>query len=477
MLGTDIQRTLEKAQRQVEQTTERADQALRSASSQVDRLVATQGRLTQELARAVVAEAPTGRSGLAQQIAEAIAQRDEQRVGTKKQLDQQRKAVAELQAQAAEAEAAAVHAYTQAQAVEAQALEGFNATPDAQRDETQRALLTQVLGNVRTKTEQAEQDARQKAPAYEHDPLFAYLLERGYGLPSYAGVGVFAVLDGWVARLVDFPRHFADYQRLKAIPERMREHTHAVATSLADLERSTGVAYEAAMDAWPGLKAARAAVKRAEQARDQARTRLDTAQTLAQRLDGLLTAFARGDDRHSEQATALVTRAIERNAAELQGLVASTASRKDDRLLERLQETQQALAQAHERVAQVQRERKAAQERLGNVQRFLRRFKDARLGSENRHYDRADTGAWAQALVAGVALDDLLATLHEQSYHQAPQPAYTPSYSGSSSSSSSSSSSDWGGSSSSSSSGGFGGSDYSTGGSSGGGDYSTGGGF
>jgi hypothetical protein len=94
------------------------------------------------------------------------------------------------------------------------------------------------------KASQSEQEKEQKGDSYHHDPLFMYLWNRHYGLPSYKASGLIRWLDGKVARLIGFADARANYARLLEIPVRLREHAEglkaeaeAEAQSLQELDR------------------------------------------------------------------------------------------------------------------------------------------------------------------------------------------------------------------------------------------------
>ena len=83
---------------------------------------------------------------------------------------------------------------------------------------TEKALATAEAAASKAAT--SEQDRQQKGKAYEADPLFIYLWQRGYGTPDYKRRGLVRSLDRWVAGLIRFDDARANYAMLTSIPER-----------------------------------------------------------------------------------------------------------------------------------------------------------------------------------------------------------------------------------------------------------------
>ncbi|MDN3719880.1 hypothetical protein QW131_13565 [Roseibium salinum] len=92
----------------------------------------------------------------------------------------------------------------------------------AQRKATQEAEATAEA--AATKAGIAEEDRRQKGKAYDADPLFVYLWQRGFGTPDYRRRGLVRSLDRWVAGLIGYHDARANYAMLTGIPERMARH-------------------------------------------------------------------------------------------------------------------------------------------------------------------------------------------------------------------------------------------------------------
>ena len=66
-------------------------------------------------------------------------------------------------------------------------------------------------------------EAEKKLPSYDHSRLFKYLYDAGYGTPAYKGKGLTRRLDGWVARMIDYPSARRGYDFLRVTPELMAQ--------------------------------------------------------------------------------------------------------------------------------------------------------------------------------------------------------------------------------------------------------------
>ena len=85
----------------------------------------------------------------------------------------------------------------------------------------------------------ADIDREQKGRPYRNDPLFAYLLDRGYGTTAYKGRGLVAGLDGWVAKLTGFDTARQHFAMLNAWPARVAAPCRAARRSTSWPARRT----------------------------------------------------------------------------------------------------------------------------------------------------------------------------------------------------------------------------------------------
>lgn len=475
MRGPELYRSFQQVQQTAEQEHNRAAQHLRAASGRVDTLVNEQVQLVSASAQLIVGDGQGlgGNSKVVQRLRTELQAREDQRRTIKSQLTEKREELAQAEATIGQAEAVVDERENELEALERAAVAELKQDPALAERFERLGTLTDILEGARQKTLRAKNDADAKAPAYENNPLFGYLLQRQYGQPGYAGTGVVAVLDSWVARLVQYGRYFPDYQRLKTIPERMAEHQQRLEEEADDLERQLGKLRTQAVAQWPGVKAAQDNVRNARTKLEQAKSKADTLRARVETLDDALTAFAQGKDPHTRQALDMVANLLLRGKAqEARELVAATDSDEDDQALARLYEIRDELEEARQEVEDAKATQVKLRQRYDNIQAFVRRFSESNLAKSNKRFSNTDPDGWTRTLLTAVALDSLFSEVKSRARTIDDTPTYR------SSSSSSPSSGGWGGSSGGfGSGGGLGGGGFSGGGSIGGGGFKTGGGF
>ncbi len=114
----------------------------------------------------------------------------------------------------------------------------LEADPDyiAQKERADAARKTAAA--ARAKTEQAHADRVEKGQAYESDPLFLYLWNRGFGTSAYTHTGLVRMLDRWVARLIRYQDARPNYAMLTEIPLRLDAHADdREAAAAAELQK------------------------------------------------------------------------------------------------------------------------------------------------------------------------------------------------------------------------------------------------
>ncbi|MBW2487603.1 MAG: hypothetical protein JRE72_09295, partial [Deltaproteobacteria bacterium] len=96
---------------------------------------------------------------------------------------------------------------------------------DAYRElEEKAAEESRRAERAQKKAAQAEADREEKGKPYRQDPLFMYLWKRRYLTPDYSGGGLTRMLDGRVARMINYADAHSNYYMLTELPLRLREH-------------------------------------------------------------------------------------------------------------------------------------------------------------------------------------------------------------------------------------------------------------
>ena len=85
---------------------------------------------------------------------------------------------------------------------------------------SQRAAQAEIgLQQNEARVRELKASAQEKLPAYERSVLFQYLYRRKFATPDYWGSGWTRSLDGWVAKLIDYPQARRGYEFLRRTPE------------------------------------------------------------------------------------------------------------------------------------------------------------------------------------------------------------------------------------------------------------------
>lgn len=482
MRGNELQRRFESVESQANSTYTVAQNELREASGVVDRLFNEQVRTVANIASTVLAAEGKGLfSGIearrsSRLLQAELEQRDKQRREIKSRLAEQRSVVSGVE-QEVQVAAQALHEKEHAlEELQREAIHELKKDPRTAAQFERAEALADQLDKSEQKAIKAQQDADKKAPPFENNPLFAYLLKRQYGTPNYRANNFIAMLDAWVARKVNFAKQFPDYQTLKKIPGMVQDHTSHLREEYNELQAHVAAARANALREWPGMAEAEKAVRVAQSALEKIKSKLQDALSRMENLDDALTQFAQGTDPHTRRALDMVTQLINTDTGEAEALVRSTASTEDDRALARLKVLRAELVDARERVEALKRKQVEARTHLDRVQEFVRRFRDSSLGRSNKRYSDTKPETWIAALATGAALEQLFSQVKSNARTVDDTPSHSSSSSGSFEGGFGGSSSS-GGSSGFGTSSGFGGGGYSTTGSIGGGGYKTTGGF
>ena len=225
----------------------------------------------------------------------------------------------------------------------------------AQHAATQKAIEIAQAADEKARQSEADLDAKRKP--YEADPLFMYLWNRKFGTAEYKAGNFVRYWDRKVAQLVGFDTARPNYKLLNEIPVRLREHAKALLArveaedkALAAIERAALVKagiepLEATLAKALGeLKVASDALTKAQ----QAMTALDEERTKLQ---------SDGDRKAHEDALGVLTQAIaQENLQTMYQEARQTATPEDDRLVQKIEQTQGAIARAESEVARIREE-------------------------------------------------------------------------------------------------------------------------
>lgn len=402
---------------EVDQHLAEAQRIASAAQGEADRLAARREGLRteeaealRELARLRLLELADGRAAV-DALDAAGAQLRESLARRAGELDAVQRAVFEARDALVAAEAtrdAEIARHRAAQEAEAAALKAADAKaaqdPDFQRLSTAAEEAERVAQHAEQKAGFAARDFEEKGRPYRADPLFAYLWDRGWGTGRYRAFPLVRMIDGWVARLIDFEPARRSYALLSELPGSMTAHAGrmraaADAAVRALVERRRALAGLPDGEARPDT----AVLERAEDAVEAARTALTEAE--ARR-----SAIAAGDDAASQQAIRALEAAIgARSLRTLREEAARTPTREDDAIVARLEIAAAERARLENALADAQAQAEGARRRLAELQTLRHDMRD-------RGVERSDWGFASGALVGALVAELLRGALSRDGF-------------------------------------------------------------
>ena len=146
----------------------------------------------------------------------------------------------------------------------------------------------------------AAQERDEKAAAYRADPLFSYLLDRGYATPAYKAGTLVRTMDGWVAQLCNYTSGRRDLQVLEQLPEHLGRHAALMEKAHQEADQAVQESLQQAMLALGGQQA-KDALSAAKEALSAARNDAGAAQSELQRLESVHQQYVAWSDRLSRR--------------------------------------------------------------------------------------------------------------------------------------------------------------------------------
>ncbi|ASP33485.1 hypothetical protein [Labrenzia sp. VG12] len=248
-----------------------------------------------------------------------------------------------------------------------------------QRERTDAALATAEAAASKAAT--SEQDRQQKGKAYEADPLFIYLWQRGYGTPDYKRRGLVRSLDGWVAGLIRFADARANYAMLTSIPERVARHAERCAEiareeqeKLADFSRNA-MTDAAGSDLVGTIEDLSADIDQIDGDLDKLDRRIET-------LSEALAEFSSGEDADFQKAEEHL--AVSLQADDLNDLwraALETPSPEDEKIVQRIEELRERVEQIAREIRQDRELQRDIGRRRTELADVIKRFRSRGYGS------------------------------------------------------------------------------------------------
>ncbi len=403
--------------REVDDHLATAQREASAAQMEADRLAAQrEGLRTEEaealraLARLRLQDMADGRTAVealdaaGAQLRESLTQRAAALDAAQREILDARDALAAAEA-TRDAEAARRHA---AQEAEAAALREADrkAAEDADFQALSKAAedAERIAQHAEQKAGFAGRDFEEKGRPFRADPLFAYLWDRGWGTGRYRAFPLVRMIDGWVAKLVEFEPARRSYALLAELPghmashaARMRAEADAAVKALVERRRALAGLPQGAAPADGG------ALEKAEDSVEATRATLATAE--AKR-----SALAAGDDPASQQAIRALESALgARSLRTLREEASRTPTKDDDAIVARLEVAAAERARLERALTDAQAQAQAARRRLDDLQSL-------RHDMRGRGVERSDWGFASGALIGALISEVLRGALSRDGF-------------------------------------------------------------
>ena len=229
----------------------------------------------------------------------------------------------------------------------------------AQRTATENAVDTAEAATAKAQTSQSDRD--KKGQAYEADPLFMYLWQRGFGTPEYSHGGLIRSLDRWVAGLIRYHDARANYAMLTGIPERMARHAERCAEIASEEEEKLAALSREAMARAAGTDL----VGDIDELTAQISALDETIETLDRRIETLSNAvseFSGGEDADFKKAEEHLSQSLrEDRLRDLWRAALETPSPEDEKIVRRIEDLQDRIGE----IAQEMRQDRELQRDIG----------------------------------------------------------------------------------------------------------------
>ncbi|MCX2722100.1 hypothetical protein [Roseibium salinum] len=249
----------------------------------------------------------------------------------------------------------------------------------AQRKATQEAEATAEA--AATKAGIAEEDRRQKGKAYDADPLFVYLWQRGFGTPDYRRRGLVRSLDRWVAGLIGYHDARANYAMLTGIPERMARHAeHCAEVARQEQEKLARISRDAMTDA-AGSDLVGSIETMSEEI-DRIDGELDTLDRRIETLSTALAEFSSGEDADFQKAEEHLSVSLQADdLKELWREARESPSPEDEKIVQRIEDLRERIDQVAREIRQDRELQRDIGRRRGELADVIKRFRAKGYGS------------------------------------------------------------------------------------------------
>ena len=390
--GHDMLATIERMLGDTRVGLESVDAELQRVSAELEQMRQAELGVLSVLARLRLREIERGEAlheldDTGRRVTELLSQREVAQQALSAEIEAAQQTLAKLDAERT-AQRTAVDAAEEAlDAAEAAAQERLAA------DAAYRALLEKaeasdgVADLAESKKQEAQDDRAQKGKPYEADPLFAYLWNRGYGTSRYSAGPFARMMDGWVARVVDFEPLRRNYWMLSELPARFDEHAVRMrAQADADVEAVRALESDAAAAA--GVPDRARELDAAEEVLEAIDGKIEAQEAAIAELVDKRAAFASGEDDLSRQCAQLLSDAFRRERMQTlrERANRTTDTADDDKAVDELTVIRAELPRLEDEVARYRTLHATHRERATKLEEVRKRFKQHRYDAVNSEF-------------------------------------------------------------------------------------------
>ena len=255
-----------------------------------------------------------------------------------------------------------------------------------------------------SKAARAEADRDEKGKPYREDALFMYLWNRRFLTPDYAGRGLIRMLDGWVAKLIEYADARSNYFMLTELPLRLREHAERQKALAAQEARKLQEMDAQALQT-EGLVKDREELQAAHKGIAAIEARIEEAEN---RHAGLLekrASYSAAADETAQQALQLQVSEIKQEPlANLYREARATSRPEDDVIVSRIRDLAEEEKSLSAEIESLQDEVRLHQGSFQELEELRRRFRRSQYDSGHSYFPGSfDLGAVLAMLLAGRA--------------------------------------------------------------------------
>jgi hypothetical protein len=194
------------------------------------------------------------------------------------------------------------------------------------------------------------------------------------------------MMDGWVAKLIDYPHARSNYFLLTELPLRLRQHADRQARiAMDELDKIHALEAEAMKD--ENLVKKKNELQAAQKSVEEMEAEIETREKQLESFLRQQSDFSHSRDEHSQQALQLQVSELRNDSlSDLYAMARKTASPDDDVSVSRIRALQQENQQLAKEIKQLRAEAARRQKSLQELDELRRRFRRRNYDSRHSHF-------------------------------------------------------------------------------------------